>query len=307
MTTTERALEAGGAPIADWVDLGEMARDPYDTYRRLRELGPVVWVPALNRYMCVSYTGCRALEADQETYSAHVPAGKIGRALGSQPMVSKDDPEHAVERAPINRSMRPKNIREFWAPLFERNARLCLEELMAVGPEEAELNGDFAGRLAARNLADMLGLKEAGPSDMVRWSHAFIAGTANLPDDPAVWERVDAAHAEVDEALDELVPYYREHPDSSMISAWANSGIPTDAVYANIKLAIAGGLNEPKHAVSTMVWALTDHPDQRELLSTEPGRWAEAFDETIRLVTPIGSLSVRSCGRRRSRCGPAGG
>ena len=291
MTTIDQPLSAGGAPIADWVDMGEMQRDPYETYRRLREMGSLVWVPALNRYMCTTYTGCRALEADQETFSAWVPTSKIARALGSQPMVSKDDPEHAVERAPINRSMRPKNIREFWAPLFERNARISLDELMAAGPEQADLNRDFAGLLAARNLTDMLGFTDARPADMIRWSHAFIAGTANLQEDPAVWERVDAAHREVGEALHELVPFYREHPNSSMISAWANSGISLDAVYTSVKLAIAGGLNEPQHMVSTMVWALTEHPDQRDLLFAEPARWAEAFDEAIRLVSPIGSVS----------------
>jgi len=292
MTTVDQPLSAGGAPTADWVDMGEMLRDPYDTYRRLRDQGSVVWVPVLGRYVCTSYTGCRALEADQEIFSASSGALAHTRAVGGPTMQGTDDPEHAAERAPINRSMRPKNIREFWAPLFERNARICLDELIAVGPGEADLNRDFAGPLSARNLRDMLGFTDARPADMTRWSHAFTSGQANTQqNDPTVWAEAEAARREVDQLLDELVPYYRRHPNSSMISAWANSGIPTDAVYANIKLAIAGGLNEPKHMVSTMVWALTEHPDQRELLSTEPGRWAEAFDEAIRWVSPIGTLS----------------
>ena len=38
MTTIDQPLSAGGAPTADWVDMGELSRDPYDTYRRLREM-----------------------------------------------------------------------------------------------------------------------------------------------------------------------------------------------------------------------------------------------------------------------------
>jgi hypothetical protein len=76
-----------------------------------------------------------------------------------------------------------------------------------------------------------------------------------------------------------------------MTSAWANSGIPVDAVHTNVKLTIAGGLNEPQHMVSTMVWALSDHPEQRELVLAEPGRWADAFDEGVRLVSPIGAFT----------------
>ena len=41
MTTIDRP-PAAGAPSADWVDMGEMLRDPYETYRRLRESAPVV-------------------------------------------------------------------------------------------------------------------------------------------------------------------------------------------------------------------------------------------------------------------------
>jgi cytochrome P450 len=290
MTTTDRPASAGGAPTADWVDMGELARDPYDTYRRLRELGPIVWVPVLNRYLCLSYSGCRALEADQETFTATASALASTRALGGPAMLGKDDPEHAVERAPINRAMRPKNVREFWAPLFERNARTGLDELVAVGPEEADLNRDFAGPLSARNLTDMVGLKGARPVDMVRWSHAFTSEQANIQEVPAIRADAEAARREVDELLDELMPYYRQNPDSSLASAWANSGIPLEDVYANVKLTIAGGLNEPKHMVSTMVWALTDHPDQLELLAAEPGRWAEAFDEGVRWVSPIAIL-----------------
>jgi cytochrome P450 len=78
-----------------------------------------------------------------------------------------------------------------------------------------------------------------------------------------------------------------------MTSAWANSGIPLDAVYTNVKLTISGGLNEPQHMVSTMVWALTEHPEQRELVSTGPDRWADAFDEAVRLVSPIGLVLKR--------------
>ena len=110
------------APTAEWMDLAEWQRDPYDAYRRLRETGPVVWAPALGRYMVTSYTGCRLVEADQETYTADARTALTERALHGKPMVRKDDPAHAEDRAPVNRSLRPKSVREAWAGVFERNA-----------------------------------------------------------------------------------------------------------------------------------------------------------------------------------------
>ncbi len=296
------------APTADWIDFDELFRDPYDTYRRLQEQGPVVFVPAMGHYFVTSHAACREVEADQEVFTAH-PAGQASvRPLGGLTMLGKDDPEHAAERAPINRAMRPKNVRESWAPLFERNARTCLEALVQAGPDAADLNRDFAGPLAARNLCDVLGIPDAQPEDMVRWSTAFIDGQFNLMDDAAVWERAVAARREVDALLDELVPHYRAHPDASLISAWAGSGLSRDDVYADVKLTIAGGLNEPKHMVSTLVWALTENPEQRALLEAEPGLWADAFDEGVRLVSPIG-LVLRQTTRATTLAGvdlPAG-
>ena len=137
----------------------------------------------------------------------------------------------------------------------------------------------------------MLGFEDVGAADLTRWSHSMIAGMANFSDDPAVWERLDTAQGERTEVLDELVPFYRERPNASLTSAWANSGPPLDAVHTNVKLTISGGLNEPQHMVSTMVWALSDRPAQRELLAAEPERWRDAFDEAIRLVSPIGAYT----------------
>jgi cytochrome P450 len=275
---------------ADWVDPAVMLRDPHETYDRLRALGPVAWVPVLNRYLATSFAACRAIEADQDTYSANVSGSgaTMIRALGAQPMLRKDDPDHAAERGPINPTMRPKRIRETWVPLFERNARTYLDALVERGPDEADLNRDYAAPVAAHNLVDMLGLHGASPKDMERWSHAFIAGIGNLHDDADIWARCDAAQREVDALLDELVPHYRRHPDGSMTSAWANSDLPDAAVASNVKLTISGGMNEPQHMITNIVWALSRHPEQRDQVLADPGLWSAVFDEALRWLSPIG-------------------
>ena len=278
------------AATADWVDPATMLRDPYNTYDRLRDLGPVVRVPVMNRYLATGFEACRLIEADQETFSAGVTGSgaTMARALGAPPMLRKDDPDHATERQPINPAMRPKRIREAWVPLFERNARTYLAALIERGPDEADLNHDYAAPLAAQNLIDMLGLHGASATDMTRWSHAFIAGIGNLQDDADIWARCDAAQAEVDGLLDELVPHYHQHPDASLTSALANADLSDDAVRANVKLTISGGMNEPQHVITNIVWALSRHPDQRDRVLTDPSLWPAVFDETVRWLSPIG-------------------
>ena len=290
MTTTSSASAPSPAVAVDWFDPAGMAGDPYPVYDRVRALGPVVHVPLINRYLATTFEACRLIEEDQATYSASVSGSgaTMARALGGTPMLRKDDPHHAVERAPVNRTLRPKRIRETWEPVFQRNAETHLTALLERGPEEAELNRDFAAPLAAQNLVDMLGMRGASAEAMTRWSHAFIAGIGNLQDDPAIWSRCDAAQQEVDALLDELLPYYREHPDGSMIAAWAGADLPDEAVRANVKLTISGGMNEPQHMVTNTVWALTRYAEQRARVLTDPSLWPVVFDETVRWLSPIG-------------------
>jgi cytochrome P450 len=243
----------------------------------------------MDRYLATTFKACWAIEADQETYSASVGGSSalMARTLGAQPMLRKDDPEHADERKTINACMRPRNVRGSWQPLFQRNAETYLANLVDVGPGIADLNRDYAAPLAAHNLVDMLGLHGASPAEITRWSHAFIAGFSNLDDDPAVWARCDDAQADVDALLDELIPYYRANPDGSIASAMVG-GQPESAVRANIKLTISGGMNEPQHMVTNVVWALSRHPDQRQRFLDDPSLSSAVFDETVRWLSPIG-------------------
>jgi cytochrome P450 len=162
-----------------------------------------------------------------------------------------------------------------------------MDDLREHGPE-ADLSRIYAGPLAAQNLIDLLGLREASVYDMQRWSRAFIAGYANLYDDPAVWLRCDEAQNEIDGLLAELIPHLRNNPDGSMIAAWAASDLPSEKIAANVKLSVSGGMNEPEHVLTGAVWALSRHPDQRARVLADPGLWPAVFDETVRWLSPIG-------------------
>jgi len=265
-----------------------LTADPYPTYARLQAESPVAWVPQLNRFLVTSYDGCHAIEQDQEIFSANVSGATMTRAIGSRPMLRKDDPEHSVDRAPVNPVLRPKSINEVWGPVFERNAETYLDRMAEVGSGETDLNRDYAAPLASRNLIDLLGLKDVSVEQVRRWSHDFIAGMGNVLDDQSIWDRCDTSTKEADRLLKELIPYYRQNPDASMVSAWANSGLPASNVAANVKLTISGGMNEPQHMVTNMVWALSQNPEQRAQVLADPSLWAAVFDEAVRWQSPIG-------------------
>lgn len=279
-------------PIADWFDPRQAMKDPYPQYRQLRELGPVVFAPAIDRALVTTHAAVTEAEHHPEIFSSYSETNlTMMRAIGARPMLRKDDPEHAVERKAINPTLRPKAIKSIWSPKFEENVVKWANHLVDIGPLEADLNRDFAAPVASQNLIDLLGFPSTVTVfDMRRWSLDFVAGISNLSDDPNIWDRCNASRTEVDAVLDELIPHLRNTPNGSITSHLLEVGLPEEAVRANVKLTISGGMNEPQHMISNMVWALSKHPEQRKKVLDGHYTWADAFEETVRWQSPIGMI-----------------
>jgi hypothetical protein len=72
-----------------------------------------------------------------------------------------------------------------------------------------------------------------------------------------------------------------------------------DSIRANVKLAISGGQNEPRDAISGAVWALLTHPEQLAWVNAGQAKWIDAFEEYARWIAPIG-MSPRRVARAYS-------
>jgi cytochrome P450 len=283
---TSAATEAHPVPTADWVTIPDLYRNPYPIYQKLRAESPVHWVPAVNRYMVTSYQACHVIEQDQERFSADETNSLMKRAMGHS-MLRKDDPEHDVDRKSYGNVLRPKAIKEHWNAIFQANSDKYLAQLKAAGPG-ADFVWDYAAPYAAENLRLIMGFHNASQEDMQRWSQTMIDGTGNYADDPEVWAKSEQSYNEVDDAIDEILPYLRKNPDSSLLSGMTSMPIPLEAIRANMKMTIGGGLNEPRDVLGTTVWALLANPDQLAQVLADETLYARAFEESVRWVAPIG-------------------
>jgi cytochrome P450 len=232
----------------------------------------------------IGHHACHTVELDQERFSADETGSLMKRAMGHS-MLRKDDPEHDVERKAYGGVLRPKAIKQHWNAVFERNVETYLNQLRAAG-SGADLVTEFAAPYAAENLRVVLGFRNATGDDLERWSQTLIDGTGNYADDPDVWAAAERSSTEVDAAVAEMLPYLRRNPDASLLSVLASGSMPLEAMRANLKMTIGGGLNEPRDAIATTTWALLSHPDQlARVLAGD--RWSDAFEESIRWVAPI--------------------
>ncbi len=280
------------APTDDEVTIAELVGDPYAVYRRFRQLGPVVNISRLGRLVVVKYRAAKAIKTNDATFLSddraftHAPIPML-RAMKGHPLIRKDGAEHARERAAMASSFGARAVRDSWTAKFEQIANECIAALPE--GESVDLMDALAAPFAAKCLREILGLRQASAADLIRWSQDLIDGTGNVTHDESIYARSDATNVEIDAAIDQMVPILRSEPDASALSILINADNPIEdqQIRANIKLAISGGLNEPRDAILSLLYCLLKSPDQMEAVQGDHGLLPEALEETLRWCAPI--------------------
>lgn len=278
------------APVEERVTLDDLTRDPYPIYRRMRAETPIVDVPAARRIFLTKAKHTRMVKDNAELYSSDDPKTPMERAFQAHTLMRKDGDEHRRERMAMQKAFSPKVIKTDWAELYAKIASDYLDRLPR--GETVDLFKDLCGPVAARILAHILGLDEASDADMQRWSQTLIDGAGNFGFRDEPFAKSDTANAEMNAYFDSIQARHKAEPNNSAMSIMLNAKdpIPESQIYANIKIAIGGGINEPRDALATILYGLLTNPDQlEEVRRTEA--WTDAFEEGVRWVAPIQASS----------------
>ena len=280
------------APHFD-IDVNAFWHDPYPALKQMRAEAPIAYVPQLGSTIFTRRDDIFSMEKRIDVFSSHQPNGLMNVLMGHN-MMRKDGDAHMAERAAMFPSVSPRTVRDIWRAQFQAHADRILDELAPQG--RADLCKAFALPLSAECLKHITGLTNMRYQDMDAWSQAMIDGIANYSGDKAVEARCNAATAGIDAAIDDMIPVVTRHPNQSILSVLLASGMAMESIRANIKLAISGGQNEPRDAMSGTIWALLTHPDQLALVRDGKAKWIEVFEEYARWIAPIG-MSPRRVAR----------
>src|ERR1700738_1290811 len=267
------------------IDVASFWADPYPALKQMRRDAPIAFVPQLGSTIFTKRDDIFSQEKRIDVFSSHQPAGLMNTLMGHN-MMRKDGDAHMKERAAMFPSVSPRTVRDTWSRQFQAHADRILDELAPRGG--ADLCKAFALPLSAECLKDVTGLTNMRFEDMDAWSQAMIDGIANYTGDKQVEARCHAATAGIDAAIDDMIPVVTKHPNTSILSVLLAAGQPIESVRANVKLAISGGQNEPRDAISGTVWALLTHPEQLALASEGKAKWLDVFEEDARWIAPIG-------------------
>lgn len=267
------------------IDLAQFRADPYPTVARLRRDTPVAHVPQLDATLITRHADITRCEKLVTVFSSEQPGGLMTTLMG-QNLMRKDGRAHLIERHAIMPALSARTTGSHWRKLLQPHVTATLAELQPRG--KADLVADFAMPVAVLTLKEVTGLTTMRTRDMNTWSQAMIDGIANYACDPVVEADCHAATAGIDACITERFGDVAPGHDPSLLGVMRRSGMPEEAIRANIKLAISGGQNESRDAIAGAAWAILAHPEQRSLVDRGAAGWEQVFDEFVRWISPIG-------------------
>ena len=278
------------APEDTEITLAQLDDNPFPIYKRLRREAPVVQVKNAGRTFITKAVDTRYVKDNPEIFSSNDPNTPMRRAFWAHTLMRKDGQEHLRERMAMAPSFAPKVIRDEWVPEYEKIAKEYVARLPR--GEVVDLFSALSGPYAARGLAIVLGIDAATDDQMQRWSQALIDGAGNFGWKDEPFQRADRANEEMHRLFDSLRDRHRAKPNNSALSVMLNADDPIEKtqIYANMKIAIGGGINEPRDALNTVLFGLLSNPEQLGEVKRNAD-WDKAFEEGIRWVAPISASS----------------
>ena len=278
------------APENTEITLAQLDEDPFPIYQRLRREAPIVQVKNAGRTFITKAVDTRYVKDNPEIFSSNDPNTPMRRAFWAHTLMRKDGQEHLRERMAMAPSFAPKVIRDEWVPEYEKIAKEYVARLPR--GEVVDLFSALSGPYAARGLAIVLGIDAATDDQMQRWSQALIDGAGNFGWKDEPFQRADRANEEMHRLFDSLLDQHHAKPNNSALSVMLNADDPIEKtqIYANMKIAIGGGINEPRDALNTVLFGLLSNPEQLVEVKRNAD-WDKAFEEGIRWVAPISASS----------------
>jgi cytochrome P450 len=275
----------------------EALADPYPLWRRLRDLGPVVWLRRHDVWAVPRYEDVRRALRDWELFSS-----ARGVTLSDEMndklegiTLHTDPPEHRVLREVLRRPLTPMAVRDL-EPRLEAEAAALVDRLVARGSFDAV--ADLARHLPLTVVAELVGLPEDGRERMLDWAFANFQCFGPL-NDRAVAQLPTVAEGmafNFDPTLHE-----RLKPGGWAAQLWEAAGrgeIPHAKCPVMLTDYWAPALDTTVFGITSAVKLFGEHPDQWDLVRSDPALIPHAVNEVLRLESPITGFSrvlTRDC------------
>ena len=273
--------------------------DPYPQYRSLQSRDPIHrsrlagWV--LTRHEDVSavtrdarfLTDERKLPGYEKRRAQMVKAGALREEAETPAMLRLDPPDHTRLRSLVSKAFTPRTVER----LRPRVEAIVNELLDAVAPDGGmDVIKDLAYPLPVVVIAEMIGVPPEDRDKLKRWSDdVILALGAQTPDG---LRRSQVAGDEMRAYLEGVAEERRREPKDDLLSGLlaaeeAGDRLSMDEVFSTCMLLLIAGHETTTNLIGNGLAALLQHPQQMELLRSDPSLMENAVEELLRYDSPV--------------------
>ena len=144
---------------------------PHYHYTKMRQLGPVVYIPQLNNFAITKFKALKKALFDFESLCSGdgIAADEVGCKYVKGQIVSSDPPVHRVMRKAMLPPLMPKNINEI-SPIVKKESIKLINKL--IKQKEFDAVSDLAQFLPLNIVRDLVGVPDFGKDNMLNWAGA---------------------------------------------------------------------------------------------------------------------------------------
>jgi cytochrome P450 len=299
----------------------ETLQDPYPTYTRLLEEGPLHYVDVGSKWAVWSVFGhaeCSSIAKDPRLSAKRAQQMLLPLPLSRQSEFSElarmlslwlifmDPPEHTRLRKLLNKGFSPAAV-EGLRPQVEAIVDRMLQPLKA--GSEIDLMREFANPMPVRIISEMLGVPQEMHDTFVGWSRA-IALFRGSPD-----RTVEHAQGAQD-ALIEMTNFFRKavaerrrNKGSDLISLLIDieedgEVLTEEELYAQCIALLFAGHETTRNLIGNGMYTLLKNPEQTAELRANPDMIRTAVEEILRYESPVQFTArvlkedIEVCGQR---------
>jgi cytochrome P450 len=267
--------------------------NPYPHYRRLRDLGPIVWLTKHKVYALPRYAESKAVLLDDKTFlSGHgVALNRIANRISRGTTLNSDGVEHDGRRKLLAHRLLPRSLRA-----ISDGVDATAAAVVAAALNKGEIDGvnDLAAALPLAVVPDLIGWPRDQRDHLIEWGGATfdVLGPLN-------WQAIKAMPGAFRMLLfARRVVRQRTFLPGSMADELLLAADQGELSHAECPALmvdyLAPSIDTTMSAISNALYLFASHPDQWQLLKDEPTLMANAINEVLRYEPPLRAFARRA-------------
>ena len=297
--TAESPTPESPTPIPTGLQLTSLdpafCADPYPILHRLRAEDPIHRDEVLGRLFFTRHDDVRSILYDLTLVTdprKSRPNSFVDRFLrdgDNEPsMLLMDEPEHKRLRSLVSGSFTPRAV-ERWRPRVRAIAERLVSQLE---PGQHDLMEKLAKPLPSVVIAELLGVDASRHDDFKKWSDDVVVIGFNPSPTEEETARGEASRKCLEDFLLSEIEKRRGDPQNDLLSELLRAQQGQDRlsdheIFQQCQLLLVAGNVTTTDLIGNGVKALSENPEQQEILREQPEYLANAVEETLRFDSPV--------------------